>query len=163
MPLTMLNLSNCAKFTDAGLIHLSDMPLTDLDLGSCYGVTARGLVHLRGKQIGRLGISEWPRVAADEALEHVRDFPLSSLDLSSSNVSDWGLGQLRGVALTSLNLSRCDDLTVEGIMQLRGMPLRQLTVHESKGFKRSGYDVVFGLVGDVFPHNMELNEDFDPD
>lgn len=142
LPLAFLDLNVYENLTNVGLENLRGWPLTDLDLGFCPHLLSNHLERLRGLPLQRLVLAGLENeVGQDEAdeginadIQFLKEMPLRCLDLSSTCLTDSGLEDLVGIlgnSLTSLNLSDCLLICVEGLTALQGLPLMRLNVFNS--------------------------------
>lgn len=158
LPLTRLDLRMFFRLTDSRLDLLRAMPLTDLDLGGCCGLNCESLKILKGMPLRRLVLDRWGKRLDDEGCKHLREFPLTALDLAGSYITGEGLAQLRGMQLRSLDLSECYRLRIVNIVHLRGLPLERLNVF----FGEDPYNFVFmeamEMVGTVLPAECVVTE-----
>lgn len=115
LPLTSLNL-NRTKISDACLETLAGMPLTELDLGQCARASDAGLRHLAGLPLRTLSLGSC-RQLTDAAVAHLRGLPLSDLNLSNCRLlTDGMLKELRGMHLRVLNVSSNKLVTTRGLL-----------------------------------------------
>lgn len=118
LPLTSLNLAR-SKISDACLETLAGMPLTELDLGQCAGVSDAGLRHLAGLPLRTLSLGGC-RGLTDAAVAHLRDLPLTELNLSGCRLmTDGMLKELRGMPLQMLNVAT-NKLVTNRALQAEG-------------------------------------------
>lgn len=126
------------RLTDAGVQHLRGLALTNLHLGVFRGtdeLTDVSLEALAGMPFTSLDLS-WCSALTADGLQLLRDMPLRRLVLKecSTFLSEGGPEQLRGLPLTSLDLTRagtedasedrCEVLS-DGFRALKGMPLTE--------------------------------------
>ena len=145
--LTELDLSQCGRITDKGLIHLTGLTqLRTLSLMGCRRITADGLAQLQSlKSLESLSLE---RIGpALKGLPHLKELPnLRSLDVSDNNTfrgegleeltqltslnaacsrgafNDKSLERLAGLTkLEHLNLNGCDQITDRGLPQLESL------------------------------------------
>jgi serine/threonine protein kinase len=141
MPLTSLSLHACVRVRD--LTPLKGMRLTSLNLDACpvkdltplQGMALRSLVlshhpfkldwtPFQGMPLNQLDISQ---MAFPPNLQTIRGFPVTSLNLMSSDIED--LTPLQGLKLVSLNVSFCPRVT--DLRPLRGMPLETVYLQKA--------------------------------
>ncbi|MFN7834577.1 MAG: hypothetical protein ACK5NY_02095 [Burkholderiaceae bacterium] len=131
--LTSLNLWDCNRLTDAGLARLQAPQLTSLGLYNCINLTDGGLAHLQCMdKLTSLSLeSRHHNKITAAGLAHLKGLQLTSLNLSRNycGVTDAGLAHLQGMPLTSLNLSWCSQITDAGLAHLQGMPLTSLNLY----------------------------------
>lgn len=159
LPLTFLNL--CATdLRDSDLKGLEELAqLVDLDLSFCGYLTSTSLELLSKLPLRRLVLGGFGQTYLnDRDLELLRAFPLTSLDLSYSRITDAGLALLRGMPLVNLDLSGCLEITIVGMQHLKGLPLARLNAEFSDG-QGIGFEELQGLVGDVLPVDVHLTKD----
>lgn len=170
MPLTRLNLRGYHGTLNLdGLRHLVGCPLTDLNLGSKwlgYKLGSSALLLLGEMPLKRLVLGGWMDDLTDEGIGHLRGLALERLHISTSEISDTGLAHLAGMPLVSLGLSFCDCLTMAGMQHLRGLPLERLNLcfKDEDGlvwYYEIGSEAVMGLVGDVLPSEVVITEDIE--
>lgn len=134
LPLTCLNLEDTNGVSEdlsEGLGALQGMPLTHLNIGQCAWLTNAGLQHLRGLPLTSLDVGQndsrhvyggnpWKDLS--EGFSVLRDLPLVYLRIRGCH---WlqSLDMLRGLKLTSLDIFECIEVTDENLSSLRGMPL----------------------------------------
>lgn len=128
LPLTRLRLFReergpCdPEITDAGLKMLRGMPLTDLDLAYCGGFSGIGFKEL-AVPLTTLNLSSTE--VTDTGLAGLQGLPLKVLALEMTNITDVGLEWLRGMQLERLNIADT-SITGSGLSALVGMPLTDL-------------------------------------
>lgn len=130
LSLTDLYLGFCKKLTDVGLESLRRLPLRALNFKSCDQFTNSSLEALQGLPLTSLGLlacgGDNHRLS-DAGLGYLREMPLTGLDLFYSwGLTDAGLEHLRGMQLTDLDLGACYHLTSSSLRYLRGLPLKRL-------------------------------------
>lgn len=155
LPLTALDLEGCNRVSDEGLKALEGMPLTHLDLTNigCWRFlqfTGEGVKFLRGSPLTSLHLRGTG--FTDEKLRELVGLPLKSLYLRDCRgLTDVGLGYLRDFPLTSLDLSGpySKSFSDQALLGLRDMPhLKQLWLGES-GYDSDGEGIPEGVAEHV--------------
>lgn len=125
-PLKHLDL-RYSRITDAGLAQLQQLSLQSLNLFDCRRITDDGLVSLQ--QLHSLQTLT-VRFVGDAGLAHFQAFPtLQHLELFDCPLTDAGMVHLAEIPLVHLTLVVCYKLTDAGLYHLRGMQhLRVLTL-----------------------------------
>lgn len=115
------------KLTHRALIHLKGLPLTSADFHGCYSLSDLALPHFKGlKHLTRLNLRKCS-LSNNNALSHLKGLQLSSLDLSDNVwLTDGALAHLKGMPLTSINFGGCHELTDDALAHLNGMPLKSI-------------------------------------
>lgn len=136
LPLRNLNLADLNCFSNDDLAELKGFRLEGLDLG-LNDVTVEGLAHLAGLPLKRLGLA-FVGPLPGSALQLIADLglPLEDLDLSGAEFEDADLAGLRWLPLKTLRLHETPWLTDAGVLQLGGLPLRNLTIGAGPGESR---------------------------
>lgn len=115
-----------------------------LPTGSCLAVTlvASGLQGLsRFSALSALYLGGCINLT-DEGVAYLKGLPLTSLDLSrAAKLTDLALSFLEGMPLTSLSISGCRKITAVGISYLKGMPIATLDLSK-----------IFSLADAALPH-----------
>uniref|UniRef100_A0A8D1EI01 F-box/LRR-repeat protein 15-like leucin rich repeat domain-containing protein n=1 Tax=Sus scrofa TaxID=9823 RepID=A0A8D1EI01_PIG len=120
--LTVLNLANCVRIGDMGLIQFLDGPVStkirELNLSNCIHLGDASMAKLseRCSNLNYLNLRNCEHLT-DLAIEYIVNiFSLVSVDLSGTDISNEGLMILsRHRKLKELSLSECDRITDIGI------------------------------------------------
>uniref|UniRef100_A0A8D0VR03 F-box and leucine-rich repeat protein 13 n=1 Tax=Sus scrofa TaxID=9823 RepID=A0A8D0VR03_PIG len=120
--LTVLNLANCVRIGDMGLIQFLDGPVStkirELNLSNCIHLGDASMAKLseRCSNLNYLSLRNCEHLT-DLAIEYIVNiFSLVSVDLSGTDISNEGLMILsRHRKLKELSLSECDRITDIGI------------------------------------------------
>lgn len=105
------------------------MPLKHLEMNfNSRWLSDAGLERLQGLPLQRLGLGYCNNLTSD-GLGFLRELPLTNLDLDGSRwLTDSGLAQLQKLPLTKLSLQRCTEVTSYGVRYLKKMQLEYLNV-----------------------------------
>lgn len=147
MELTSLNLS-CCRLSDDMLQHLERIPLTSLKLGQMWSLPSfEGL--MRGERLRGLPLTSLDLESAHfKSIEGLFAWPLTSLNLATSNLSDLDLKFLGGLPLTDLNISRLKgskSFSGAGLEYLRDMPISSLNLRKNENLLGSSLAFLKGL------------------
>lgn len=137
VPLTQLSFKSTFFYDipNLSLNCLSGMALQSLDLSDMLDTDVMGgkeidalLEPLRGTPLTRLGLRFWS--ISNAGLEHLRGLPLKILDLYCCAQLE-NLEPLRGMPLTVLGLNSCLNLTNTSLAALRGMAITSMDLSGS--------------------------------
>lgn len=124
LPIDVLEFEGFYELTERAFELIKVLPLSTLKFSKCYWVTDRCLEHLSGMSLRHLTLS-WSSVT-DSGLASLCHLALETLDLSfCREISGAGLEQWAHPTWTSLNLRGCDGL-VDFPSTLQKAPLKQL-------------------------------------
>lgn len=176
MPLKHLSLCNCEKIVFGGqLKHLCGLPLTSLSLEGCYDrcsderrlELSQELRVLRGMPLTDLSF-RWGGWLTNAGLDHLRGLPLTSLDLTSTDVFEGdnaqnvidGMHILQRLPLLQLSLSSCGLKGVVGLEMLRGLKLVSLDLSYSHSLSDEGLSNLrcLPLTSLDLSHNSKLSD-----
>ena len=127
--LETLNLRNCSRLTDQGLLSVLKMlkgKLQDLDISDTH-ITGIGLDKLHGKlaDLETLNLGKCSRLTNQILLQVLRmcSTKLQDLNISGTNISGQGLDKLQGKLdnLKTLDLGNCYRLKAQGLLEVLRM------------------------------------------
>jgi hypothetical protein len=168
LPIQHLELCNCIKLTNDGLICLKDLPLKHLDIAKCctnndtlsylkgsfletlyimFGeVTDEGLKYLRGLPLHLLSLSCLPNITSD-GLKYLKD--ITSLQIlfidGSPSIDSKGIGHLRNLPLQELGIEDAPLINDEIFSYLQNMPLQELWIRDTKLVTDEGLKYLKGM------------------
>ena len=123
MRLESVDLGCCEEVTDAGVIYFAKMSLKFINLSDCEGVTGSCLGYFAKMPLRTL-IMDGSSLSDDEMV-HMKTFPLESLGIAATFVTDAGLKHLEGLNIRSLDMNECDNIKGHGLVHLKVLPMLQ--------------------------------------
>jgi len=129
LPLTSLNLEGCFEITNEGLESLSKMPIIYLNLTGCWNIN-----NLQSLQNTLSSLNLSTTYISDSELEPLSKLPLVFLNLANGQITDNGLKSLPK-SLTFLGLSGCRNITDNGFLYfIQQLTTTQLEINVERNF-----------------------------
>lgn len=132
-----LHLHDCYRLTDSVLQYLGHLKLTSFSLTNGLTLAVDGLRGLSSHPLTSLNLTG--SQVSDNDLSHLGGLPLTDLNLSCClTLTDTGLQHLIRLSLATLNLNWCSLLSDNGLRHLANMPLTKLSLSHCTNITNGG-------------------------